>query len=267
MKKISYIFILIFFVLKISSQNVITEIEYLKVINKQDKGLIENNIRNAEIWSNKLVQYPDSFKNIGSLFFKELAKSYYLTGNLEFALLSYYRQRCFFPVTNDAESNKYFFNIIEQIKKGDYILFENIYNQTSKNNNPTSYKKRFELFLKVTYQSGFRNSNEFENVYTDLYRKSFKADNIPYWVKQHNFYTKIAIKPKVRKNLYSFTKGTNDLFIPKHLTKKQKHKICNKAVKYYLHIKNKEGVNKYVNFCKENNIKYCLRSKFISMFL
>ncbi|NPA45308.1 MAG: hypothetical protein GXO49_07230, partial [Chlorobi bacterium] len=95
-----------------------------------------------------------------------------------------------------------------------------------------------------------------ENTYSDLYRKNLKDNELPYWMKQHNFYSKIGLKPECRKDFYSFSNKDNDFFIPKTLTKKQKHKICNAAIKYYFHIKNKDMVKKYANFCKENNIKY-----------
>ena len=67
MKNISYTLILLFFVLELSSQNIGTEIKYLKIVNRQSKELIEDNIRNAEICAYKLIQSPDSFENLKTL--------------------------------------------------------------------------------------------------------------------------------------------------------------------------------------------------------
>jgi len=262
MKKTIYIFILIFFTFKLSSQNINTEIEYLKAVNNQSKNLIKDNIRNAEICALKLIQNTDSFKNIGNLFFEELAKSYYITENYKFVLLTYYRQRCFFPKKEDGEASKYYKNSAERIRKNDFNFLLNAFKETNFEKIPKSYINRFELFLKLVYKSGFKNSDNFELKYSNLYRTLQHNDNLPYWIKQHNFYSKIKIKLSKRKNLYSFTKIENEFFIPKFLTKTQKHKICTKALKYYLHIKNKEMVKKYANLCKENNIRYCLRAKF-----
>lgn len=263
MKKIIYIFILFLISFKLSSQNINAEIKYLKVINAQSEELIKDNLRNAEICAFKLIQNPDSFINVGRVFFNELAISYYLTKNYDFALLSYYRQRCFFPTINDSKTNKYFFNSCENIRDLDNKFFNEIHNTTSFKNIPKSYIERFKLFLEISYKSGFKNSENFENLYSNLYREKFKDSETPYWIKQHNFYSKIGIKSKHRNNLYSFTKKGNGLFVPTDIKKNQKHKICNKAIKYYLHLKNKDMVKKYTNFCKDNGIKYCLLAKFI----
>lgn len=260
-----YILIIIFFILttKIFSQKVDTELKYLKLVNSQSEELIKDNIRNAEIIAYKLIQNPDSYKNIGLVFFKELAKSYFNVKEYEFVLLTYYRQRCFFPDQVDAEVNKYYKNALEKIHKNNYKLLLSFYDETVAENIPKLYNKRFEMFLKLVYKSGFKNANEFENLYSDLYRKNTEKGKLPYWIKQQSFYSKIKVKPQKRKLYYSFEKAGNDMFIPDFLSVKSKKRICHKALKYFLHIKNNTKVKEYVLFCKENNIPYCLRAKFV----
>lgn len=262
MKKAIYILTFFLFAIKLSSQNIDTEIKYLINANRQNKELISDNLRNAEICALKIIQNPDSFKNKGNTFFEELAKSYYLTKNYEFVLLTYFRQRCFYPKKNDSYSKEMFFNSAELIKNKDYKLYEELFENTSYKNIPNSYEMRFELFLKACFKSGFKNADKFENIYSDLYKKNILEEKTPYWIKQHDFYSKIKIKPKYRKKLYSFLTEGNTLFISKSLTKRQKHKICNKALKYYIHSKNKVKVKEYVKFCKENKINYCLGARF-----
>jgi len=263
MKKIISIFILLLFVFKLNSQNIETEIKYLKIINLQDKKLINDNLRNAEICAYKLIQNPDSFKTLGAFFYKELAKSYFITENYNLVVLSYLRQRCFFPERKDSEVAKYYNNAIGKIKKSDNKLLTELYKNTELKKIPKSYDKQFQLFLKYLYKLGFKNACKFEILYSDLYRKNNKKSNIPYWISQHNFYTKIGIQSDKKKEFYLFSKIGNKFFIPNFLSKKEKKKICNKALKYYLHFKNKTKVKEYVKFCKENDINYCFRAKFI----
>lgn len=263
MKKLSYIIALLLFALKLNSQNIETELKYLKAINSQSKELINDNLRNAEICAYKLIQNPDSFKAIGNFFFKELAKSYYISEKYEFVILTYIRQRCFFPKKEDGEVYKYYNNAAERIKETDYNIINQIFKNTEFTIIPRSYDDKFQMFLKTIYKIGFNKTNELEKIYSDLYISTKKENNLPYWIKQNNFYSKIGIKPKSRKALYSFIKTDNSFFIPDFLSDKQKKKICNKSLRYYMHLKNREKVKEYVRFCKKNNIKYCFRAKLI----
>jgi len=263
MKKLIYLFILLLFVFKLSSQNIKTEIRYLKIINQQNKELVRDNLRNAEICAYKLIQTPDSFKTLGATFYKELAKSYFITENYEFVILTYLRQRCFFPEKKDGEVAKYYNNAVEKTKRSDNKLLTDMYKNTESKKIPKSYDKQFQLFLKYIYQFSFKNACNFEIFYSDLYRNNNKKNNVPYWVKQHNFYTKIGVKSEKRKELYLFSKVGNKFFIPDFLSKKQKKLVCNKALKYYLHSKNKTKVKEYIKFCKERDISYCFRAKLI----
>lgn len=263
MKKLSYIIILIFFALKLNSQNIETEIKYLKNINTQSKELVKDNLRNAEICAYKIIQNPDSIRTSANIFFNELAKSYFISENYEFVILSYLRQRCFFPKKEDAEVFKYYNNASERIKNADNSLLSQVFKNTEYTKIPKSLNNRYLLFLKTIYQISFDDASDFETIYSDLYINSKKEKDIPYWIKQHNFYSKIGIKPKDRKSFYSFTKNENNFFIPTFLSKKEKKKICNKTLKYYIHLKNEIKVKEYINFCEENNIKYCFRAKLI----
>ncbi|NPA45173.1 MAG: hypothetical protein GXO49_06555, partial [Chlorobi bacterium] len=62
MKKIIYILIFISVIFEVKSQNIDTEIKYLIKVNSQNKDIIKDNLRNAEICAYKLIQNPDSFK-------------------------------------------------------------------------------------------------------------------------------------------------------------------------------------------------------------
>ena len=249
------------FVLKGNAQNLKMEIKYLQIVNSQSKELIKDNVRNAEITAFKIINRPDSFKNGGAIFLNELAKSYFILENYELVILTYYRQRCFFPIKNDAESKKYYYNSAERIRKNNFSLLINNFNNTNFSKIPKSQTARFEMFLKLVYKSGFKNTDIFEQKYSELFSVFFSEKELPYWIEQQNFYSKIGINPQKRKNLYSFEKRENNLFIPDFLNKKEKKNICHKALRYLLKNKNKTKIKEYISFCKKNNINYCLRAK------
>lgn len=251
MKHLSILFLLFLFSLNVFSQDIEKELKYLRIANKQQRHIIKDNLRNAEIIAFKLIKNPDNFKKNGASFLKELAKSYFLAKMYEHSIFTFYRQRCFFPETSNGKTLYYYTNAEEKIKKQKLNQLKILYEKTEPNNIPESYKSKFKLFLKTTYKSGFKKTDNLESIYTDLFSETTNSEKLPFWIKQRNFYYKIKIKPKRRQELYIFKKTDKNSLIPDSLTKKNKKLICRKAICYYRKIKNKEKRKKYVKICKE----------------
>ena len=252
MRQIYIIILTSIFTFNINAQSIEKELQYLKIVNNQSKSLIKDNLRNAELSAFKMIQNPDSFKMIGAEFFQELAKSYFLAEMYEHTLLSFYRQRCFFPQKNNSETAQVYNNAAEQTKKIEFKTFTNQYNNTNIEKVPASYKKRFVLFLKTIYQLSFKKTEHLEIEYSNLYRSLTQEEIIPDWIRQEAFYVKIGIKAKDRSSMYNFNEPEKNIFFPTFLSEAQKKMICKKAMCYY-RFKNKGLYSEYLTICKAKN--------------
>lgn len=97
MKKIQIITLLLFLGFSSNSQNLDVEIRYLDLINtQQDKYLIKDNLRNAELVADSLLWKIENYNDSVSLFFIKLAESYRILKNYEMALYTINRQRILF---------------------------------------------------------------------------------------------------------------------------------------------------------------------------
>ncbi len=102
MKKATLFIFIIGISLSALSQNIKSEYQYLAFVKTQTKKLIKDNLRNAEITSDKLIYSKTKCKKTASLFLMELGDNYQLIDKPEFAIFSYLRQRFLFP--NDSIS-------------------------------------------------------------------------------------------------------------------------------------------------------------------
>jgi hypothetical protein len=97
MKKRIVLGFLLAMVLTVFSQNLQSEYRYLTLVKTQQKKLIYDNLRNAEIVADSLLFSKTLDKKTASLFLMELGNNYSALKKAEFALFSFLRQRFCFP--------------------------------------------------------------------------------------------------------------------------------------------------------------------------
>ena len=99
MKKFYLIIVAIMFYFQAFSQfSLKAEIEYLKIVNSDgNKFLIKNNLFDAEIVADTLIYMYGDQNESASVFFQNLAESYFLIKKYDLALYTAERQRLLYP--------------------------------------------------------------------------------------------------------------------------------------------------------------------------
>ena len=256
MKKIIYLITFLFVSVSLVAQSISTELTYLTIVNRQEKKLIQNNLRNAEIVADSLllhpkvsnrIYFPDGSSrqkkhdSIGAFFFKELGMSYYITGNYPMALFSFMRQRILYPNdTLQAIVHYYFTNAaaFANVKKGiaNYLL--------EKSSPATMHKKSFsEKKIVLLEKAIFLNSKALNSIllqYVDAIRES--EGSVPQFINRWAFLVTIGIPHNKMEGYMNYYQGNLD-----SLNFQQKKILNRKAARYYLQKHAWIESNKYLN--------------------
>jgi len=216
------------------AQNIKSEAEYLYLINVQkNTEIIKDNLRNAEITAEKIIQEPDSFNKTNEIkFFQQLAESYLTAKQAERALYSIARQICFFP----DESSDYSQSIINlSCEKASIKDAKEIYEKLL-----TPRSNKYEILFKTVISSKIHNIDDLLLKDISAYKKKTNKP-LPDWLKQYEFYTKIGITPNTKFDMISFKeKSETFLFSHEGLSLKNKRILLAKSADYFIDIKNKE---------------------------
>ncbi len=215
------------------SQSVKTEYIYLTIVNRQqDKKLIKDNLRNAEIIADSLFFWTENpgIKNdsVASWFYKELAVSYYLSGDYPMALFSFLRQRFFYPnpklnqfVADYFTESAAFVNIDKNMI--DFQLEKSSPDKVLK----LSSKEREYNLLNNSVLLNLKALNPVIMHYTDLIKES--QSNVPEFVNRWAFLVNIGIPQKLMKGYINYYQGEIDT-----LNFKMSKILYRKAAHYYL---------------------------------
>ncbi len=231
----------------LTAQSLSTELTYLMLINGQNnKALIKDNLRNAEIMADTLFFFPrvstknglllpqDKIKlqkqhdSTASFFLKELGMSYFIVKDYPMALFTFLRQRYFYPndTLNEIVSSYFvdaaaFANVKKDIaafllRKSDPGKLENI-----------PFAKRRIMFLEKVIFLNLKALNAPVAKYVNYTRES--NNNIPGFVEKWAFLTKIKIPASMMEGYMNYYKGNID-----SLNFKLKKIMYRKATRYYL---------------------------------
>ncbi len=219
--------------LSLFSQSVKTEYIYLTLVNRQQNiKLIENNLRNAEIIADSLffrtengVKENDS---LASLFFKELAVSYYISGNYPMAMFTFLRQRYLYPDPKMDKLAVYYFGQAAAFKN---ISKEMVTFQLEKSNPETietvSVKEREYALLNNSILLNQKELNQVILHYADMVKET--RYEVPEFVNQWAFLVTIGIPQKLMRGYVNYYQGEIDT-----LNFKFSKILYRKAAHYYL---------------------------------
>ncbi|MEA3317476.1 MAG: hypothetical protein U9R54_05925, partial [Bacteroidota bacterium] len=207
-----------------------TEYLYLKLINNQaNKDLIEDNIANAEIVANNIVL--DTNNEFAYLFFQELSRSYFILGQNSHAFYYKIQSRVLAPIDSISSAKKKTFLNIAYINNLPDSLAKKYYKQTSIENIPTKLNDRIILILKLTVKLyDDKLTNNINKLGLKLYENNA---SIPLWYKHWKFLSLIGFNEKQKKDFILFNKSDDNSIFAIN-SDKNKLKIYNKAIKYYL---------------------------------
>ena len=224
------ILIILLFILKVSfSQfSLKTEYEYLKLINfQQDKKLIKSSVINAEIAANNLILKGNN-SDI-PLFYNELSKSYYITANFDKSIYYQISQRILFnndSISNNSKNRFYDCAFKMNLSKNEIDYF---WNSTTKEKTPSSKNEQLleaiklgtKLFSKKLTLQILQMGNLLKN-------QNYK---MPQWYQDWEYLTIIGIKEKNKKSYLDYT---SELALFTRLQTKEKIKLYNKSINYYI---------------------------------
>jgi hypothetical protein len=209
--------------------NIQTEINYLKLINKQANiPLLKDNFKNGEIAASHFILNKQSTKT--AVFYTELSKSFTLANKNEKALYYALVQRILFP--NDSLDKRikadFIYNALALGLNSDKAFA--YWNKTNKENIPSSRNAQRELVLKMAVQLC---QKTLIPAIADLGKQLKQQNyNMPIWYKDWEFLTRIKTKEKHKKQILTFT-NTLDTPIFTRLDAKMQRKVYAKAIRFY----------------------------------
>ena len=222
-----------------------TEYDYLKLINlQQSKTLIKDNLKNLEPVVNRIIDSEND--NYSDFFFNELANSYNIIGQKEFAFFYLLVQRSLFP--NDSlsafqENNfrelSYSLNLGKNATKA-------YWDKTLSQKIPQNYTDRMILLLELSTELHFKKLTQINyNIGLILRNKSAK---IPAWYQHWEFLTIIGVNEKQKGQIIHPEKYPYQPIFNK-IEGKNKTKVYRKAIKHYIKadakVHAKELINEY----------------------
>lgn len=207
MKKVVFILIISFFAFQsIYSQNIKVETAYLSSINKQnDKFLIKDNLRNAEIVADSLLL--DSLISLEKAdFFYQLAQSYYLVKDYYMSTYTVFRQMLLFPDPKVDENSELLLNknLLSKSKlRKQYNSIEFEFNNELKN-----YKQKLQFLMAIAFKLDNKNVNEQIWSLINVFN-TFDFGEKPLWLQKWIILNFLEISLKKQQDIIHINKKTS----------------------------------------------------------
>jgi len=207
-----------------------TEYNYLKLINsQQNKTLIKDNLKNLKMVVNNLIAAEND--NYAAYFFNDLANSYTVSGQKEFAFFYLLVQRSLFP--NDSLSafqENNFRELAYSLNLGENAT-KTYWDKTCSKNIPQNYADRMVLLLELSTELHFKKLTQANYTMGLILRN--KNAKIPAWYQHWEFLTIIGLNEKQKgqmihpqqypyQTIFNQIEGNN------------KTKVYRKAIKHYI---------------------------------
>ncbi len=207
-----------------------TEYLYLKLINsQQNRSLIKDNLKNATPVAYGLIDSEtDAYS---SYFYNDLANSYKIIEQKEYAFFYYLAQRCLFP--NDSLSNVQINNFKElaysiNLDQNDLKKY---WDRTMSQSIPTNFTDRIILLLELSTELHFKQLTQ--TIYNIGLILRNKSDKIPIWYQHWEFLTIIGANEKLKdKIIHPGENYSQPIF--NVIEGKNINKVYKKAIKHYI---------------------------------
>lgn len=258
MKIILNLLLILFFTGSFAQFSVSTETKYLQLINNQNrKDLIEDNLFNAEFASDSIIiKQKQSYEN--SMFFYQLAVSYFKTKNHELAMFTLLRQRCLFPDKNISitEKNLFFETAYRNNLSNEQAQY--LWQQSSTEEKIIDFNNRLLLCLNLSTSLYKRKLTKYIYKLGLIYR-SFEK-NIPVWYQHWEFLSIINIKEKNKKQIMPLIADNKETVLKSLENNKLRYKVYRKTINHYRKINGFVMADKYLSeYRKEKELPLILK--------
>ncbi len=234
MKKAALFLFMALVITGIRAQSVKTEYIYLSLINRQqNKQLIKDNLRNAEIIADSLFRKLNltgkrNDDSLAVLFFKELAVSYYLSEKYPEAMFTFLRQRFLYPDAKQDRFAVYYFTqaaAFENISKG--MTNFQIKQSAPEKVSSLPLKEREYTLLNNAILLNVKEINPLLLHYADMIKEL--QNDIPEFVDRWTFLVHIGVRQNLMRGYVNYYQGDTDT-----LSFKLSKIFNRKAARYYL---------------------------------
>ncbi len=232
--KQTFVFVFILFISQLAvSQNITIENKYLELINRQnDKFIISDNIRNAELCADSLLHMKKN-DTINSIFLSNLAESYYLIKKYDFSIFTILRQKCLFPNKN-LENNINSLLIANASKLRQSIDIQTIINTTSPEKiQKLTYEQRLILLFQLSAKIYSKKLNHHLLNITNIYQSKINKQ-LPFCMAQFRifYFSKMPFfKQKKYLNITNITQNYTFEDLISNLPQRYRDRISKKTRK------------------------------------
>lgn len=229
-KIIIALFLSVFCLTAFGQFNTKTEYDYLKLINsQQNQNLIKDNLKNLETVVNRVIASENN--NYSAYFFNELANSYNIIGQKEFAFFYILVQRSLFP--NDSLSTfqeNNFRELAYSLNLGKNAT-KTYWDKTHCQKVPQDYAERIILLLELSTELHFKKLTH-TNYKIGLILRN-KSAQIPAWYQHWEFLTIIGVNEKQKGEIIHPEKYPYQPIF-NQIEGENKTKVYRKAIKHYI---------------------------------
>lgn len=236
-----------------------TEIKYMQLIENQEECfLIENNLFDAEMVANQILQ-SDTSKPVFAQYFLNLSRQYQKIEQFDKAIYTLFRLRCMqaLPELNEFTENQI------RLLAPQSTFSENQINawlrQSSSERLTHTYLEQLKVLMVIAFEQQALESDM--KFLAQLYRKATNGSN-PYWYNQVVFLQQIGANTKNYKQLAeNYLWNNNDNLLVAGIRADQQMELAYKAASYYCKQKMYNRSLDYLYFLEANNTNPKLQQK------